>query len=174
VALRFAMTPGGPISSHDDVPLLFRYFWALAVLVTALNGGIWWYRGRSHRERDPSLVDGYRSLVTGFVGWGSIPWFVMGAGMVFGGVRSPFSYFDLRSPSLSVSAFLLSVVALWVAGTYWIFARDGAEKLVKHPGLFQPQMSAKGIKLVWLAGLAGGIIAVVMMLSGRVPPAPPF
>lgn len=155
------------------MPFLFKYFWALAVLVNIVNGAIWWYRGKSHRERDPSLVDGYRSLITGFVGWGSIPWFVMGAGMIFGGVRSPFAYLDVRSPNLFVRAFFLTVFVLWGLSIYWLFARGGAEKLVRHPGLLQPNMTNPTvIKLCFLGALAGGVAFVLLSLSGwlKIPP----
>jgi hypothetical protein len=49
-----------------------------------------------------------------------------------------------------------------VLGTFWIFLKKGAEKLVEYPGLFNCEVkSPKTIKAVWLLSLAGGITALV-------------
>ena len=77
------------------VLLLFKHFWVAFILMTFLNGAIWWWRGSKHRERDPSLIEGYRSLVRGFVTWGNIPWLIMGAGILFGGERVVFSHLSI-------------------------------------------------------------------------------
>lgn len=168
------MMLGGPISSADDMPLPFKHFWLLAVLVNVVNGAIWWYRGKSHRERDPSLAGGYRSLIAGFVGWGSIPWFVMGAGIIFGGVRSVFSYFDLRSPSPFVWAFFASLGMLWAGSTYWLVFGGGAEKLVSHPGFLRGTPTARFVKLCWLASIIPAIVALIAIAFGFVQLPPGF
>ena len=146
------------------MPLVFKHFWVAFILATVANGAIWWSRSKEFRERDPALTEGYRSLIRGLVTWGNLPWLIMGAGILFGGVPSIFHYFNPRSPNPFVVAWFGSIFVLWVAGTYWLFARGGAEQLVRHPGLIQPQItSASAVKALWLLCLAGGIAAVAAM-----------
>jgi hypothetical protein len=44
-------------------PFLFKHAWVLFILVTFVDGALWWHRGSEHRRRDPSLAADYRSLV---------------------------------------------------------------------------------------------------------------
>ena len=153
------------------MPLLFKHFWIAFVLGTFLNGAIWWLRGKPYRERDPSLTEGYRSLVRGFVLWGNLPWLIMGAGILSGSVPSIFHFFDPKSANPFVQAWFGSRFFLWLAGTWWLFARNGAEQLLRHPGLVQPEtISPTLLKLFWLVGVAGGVAAVVAMYVGGFAP----
>lgn len=154
------------------VLLLFKHFWAAFILMTFLNGAIMWRQASVYRERDPSLVEGYRSLIRGFVTWNNIPWAVMGAGILLGGVPSTFHYFDPMYPSPFVAAFFASTFVLWAAGSYWLFARGGAEQIVRHPGLVQPWLNSPArIKILWLLCLAGGVVGASAMFLVR--PQPP-
>jgi hypothetical protein len=156
------------------VLFLFKNFWAAFILMTFVNGAIWWRRSREYRERDPSLTEGYRSLIRGYVTWGNIPWVVMGSGILFGGVPSMFHYFNPRYPNPFVAAFFGSIFVLWAAGTYWLFARGGAEQLINHPGLAQPSINSPLIiKVLWLLCLAGGVAGVTAMFIVQ-PQPPPF
>ena len=144
--------------------LIFRHFWVAFIVVTLINGGIWWWRSKPYRERDPSLTESYRSLILGFITWGNIPWVIMAAGILIGDVPSIFHYFNPRSSSPFVLAWFGSLFFLWLIGSYWLFARGGAEKIVRHPGLLQDNViTASGIKRTWVLGLAGGIAAVIAM-----------
>ena len=156
-----------------ELSLLYKHFWAVAIILTFVNGAIWWLHGIPHRKRDPSLTGGYLSLIRGFVLWGNIPWLIMGAGILFGGVPSTVHYFDPRYPNPFVAAFFGSVFFIWIMFTYWIFARGGAEQLIRHPGGIFPKMSSPlRVKALWVLCLAGGIFAFVMMYLGKV--IPPF
>jgi hypothetical protein len=153
---------------------LFKHFWVAFILVTILNGAIMWRRTSEYRERDPSLTESYRSLIRGFVTWSNIPWAVMGAGILFGSVPSMFHYFDPTYPSPFVAAFFGSIFVLWAAGSYWLFARGGAEQIVRHPGLVQPSFTSPAlIKMLWLLCLAGGVAGVSLMFLVQ-PQPPPF
>jgi hypothetical protein len=146
------------------VSLIFEYFWVAFILTTAANAAIWWSRGKPYRERDASLTEGYRSLVRGFLFWGNVPWFVMGLGILVGSVPTIFHYFNPKSLNPFVLGWFGSIFVLWVLGTHWLFFRGGAEQLIRHPGLIQPQpKSPSAIKNLWLLGLAGGIFAIFMM-----------
>ena len=99
--------------------------------------------------------------------WGNLPWLVMGAGIVFGGVPSIFHYFDPSSANPFVLGWFASVFLIWLAGSYWLFARAGAETLIRHPGLLQPQLDNPAlIKGIWVLAMVGGVVGIGMMTSG--------
>lgn len=153
------------------MPLVFKHFWVAFILSTVVNAAVWWVRGRPYREADPSLVEGYRSLVRGFLLWGNVPWIVMGLGILVGSVPSVIHYFNPRSLSPFVLAWFGSIFLVWVLGTHWLFARGGAERLLRHPGLIQPQpTNAAAIKTVWLLGLGGGVLGCAVMLAMDIRP----
>ena len=148
------------------MPLNLRHFWAALILVTAANATIWWFRGREHRRRDPSLTEGYRSLVGGLLLWGNLPWLVMGSGVLIGAVPTTLDYLNPRSGNPFVLAWCGSVLLLWVVGTYWLLNRGGAEQLFAHPGLFRRHpKSPAAIKVSWGLFLAAAIGAILMMLT---------
>lgn len=150
--------------------LLSKHIWVLFVVVTLLNAAIWWRRGSEYRQRDPSLTEDYRTLIWGLVTLGNGPWLFMGAGILFGGVPSVFHYLNPRYPNLFVPAFLASVVLLWLAGTYWLFARGGAEQLVRCPGLLEAWLNSPGlIKVYWIVCLAGSIAGLILAFFTELP-----
>jgi hypothetical protein len=145
----------------DSTPGI-AHVWILFLVVNAANGAIWWVRGRPYRERDPSLTEGYRSLIRGWILLGSVPWLIFGAGLELGGL-TPWSYFHPESSNPYVTAWFGSIVLLWLAGVYWVFARGGAEQLSRHPGLLRNVRSPAGVKLLCGASVGGGLIALVAM-----------
>jgi len=142
-----------------------KWFWVVFIAATYLNAGIFRLRAQSRIKMHPELAKGYDTLIRGFVTWAIIPWLVMGAGCVFGGVSSIDDFFRPRDGNPFVLAFLASIFFIWIAGTFWLFFRGGAEMIVKHPGLFSPPdfKSPFMVKAFWLICLAGGIFAVIMM-----------
>ncbi len=139
-----------------ELPAVARHMWLAFLAVNAANAAIGWVRGRPHRERDPSLREGYRTLALGLLAWGSLPWLVLGLGLELGGV-APERYFDPRSADPWVRAWFTTVVGLWVLSGYWIFLRGGAEQLVRHPGFVRNVNSPAQIKLSW-AFIVGGCL----------------
>lgn len=147
---------------------LFRHMWVLFMGATCVTALLWWNRGRTEAAGNPELAAGYRSLVRGFLIYGNLPWLVMGIGIVAGGVPSAVHYFDLRNGPF-VILFYVTIVALWVASTYWVFVRGGAEALIRHPGLFNIDIQAPwAIKMTFLLSLAAGVTALAAMLSGAI------
>ena len=147
---------------------LFRHAWILFIGATCVNALLWWNRGRAEAARNPELAPGYRALVGGFLIYGNLPWLVMGLGIVAGGVPSVAHYFDPRNGPF-VILFYVTIVALWVASTHWVFVRSGAEALVRHPGLLKIDVEAPwAIKMFLLLSLAGGVAGLAAMLSGAI------
>jgi hypothetical protein len=153
--------------------VMFRHAWVGFIAVTCLNGAVWWWRGQVHIRANPALRSGYQRLIRGWLIYGNLPWLVMGAGILFGGVPSVFHFFNPRNGPV-VLAWYVTVVSLWAATGHWLFLRQGAETLVAHPGLLNFPSNRPGmVKLVFLLGLAGGIAGLLMMLVMDIPvPAP--
>lgn len=150
--------------------IMTRYFWAVAILVTGVNVAILKARSTRHIQANPELADGYATLIRGYLIWMNIPWIVMGIGCTVGGVPTVMHYFRPQDGDPYVLAWFASVFLLWIAGTYWLLFRGGAEMLVKHPGAFRTNISSPTVvKLLWFACLAGGVFGVIMMWTQDIP-----
>ena len=75
-----------------------------------------------------------------------------------------------------VLLFHVAIVILWGLSIWWIYFRDGAAFIEKHPGLVQKSsfsgnhnVTAKQIKLFYPLMLLGGIIAMIMMWQMDMP-----
>ena len=119
---------------------------------------------------------GYDKLVKGILFYGNIPWIIMGFGIISGLTTTIFDYFDPKSMNAIVLVFHLSIIVLWGLSTRWIYFKQGAEFLEKHPGLIQMKgfgnrsdVTVKQIKLFYPLMLAGGIFAMVMMWVTDIP-----
>ena len=117
----------------DMFAALGKWFWLVCILVTFLNGAIFWIRAKKRIQQSPKLANGYRTIIKGFVTWGILPWVVMGVGFTIGGVPSVWHYFNPRDGNGYIPALFASVVLVWISGSYWIFFRGGAKALVDHP-----------------------------------------
>ncbi len=150
--------------------IVSKYFWLVCLLVTLVNVFIWKRQSGKFIAADPSLAEGYARLFRGAMIWMSIPWVVMGVGCTLGGVPSVWHYFRPQDGDPFVLAWFASLFVVWGALVFWIFIQNGAEALVRYPGLFNvPNMSVVHVKLFTLVSLAGGIAGVVMMCVMNVP-----
>ena len=154
-----------------------HYFWLIAIITTGINWLIFRKRAQKYIKENPQLEEGYAALFRGYIVWMNIPWVVMGLGCTVGGVPTVWHYFRPRDGNPLVLAWFGSVFFLWVLGTFWLFFRDGAEKLAQHPGalVFRFGLKSKDItnpvmiKSFWLLTLAGGIVGVVVMWIVDIP-----
>jgi hypothetical protein len=150
--------------------MIEKYFWLICLVFLAVNAGIWRWRSRRHIARDPSLAEGYRRLIKGMVKYGSIPFVIMGLGALSGGAPSIRDYFRPQDMNPYVLAFFGSAVLLWILGSWWLFARGGAETMVRHPGLIEPHInSPRLLKALWVLGMLGGIFAMISMFRADIP-----
>ena len=141
-----------------------KYFWAIAIVVTCLNAATFKKQSIVHIKKNPDLAEGYARLLKGYLVWMNIPWVVMGIGCTIGGVPSVRDFFSPKDGNPFVLAWFGSVFLLWVLGTFWLFMKNGAKELAKHPGVLGCDISSLGaIKLLWCACLFGGIMGVIFM-----------
>lgn len=150
--------------------LLSKYFWIMFIVVTFANAIIIKIRAKKNIERDPSLKLGYDTIFKGMITWGNIPWIVMGTGILTGNVPTIWHFFRPQDGNPFVIIFFISIFTIWLLGTYWLFVKNGAEMLVKHPGIFRSDFSSHNmVKFFWLLSLAGGIAGVIMMFTMNMP-----
>jgi hypothetical protein len=162
----------------DIFSLIYKNFWFICIVTTFINAAIYKRKAAKYIEKDSSLEEGYNRIARGLVIWGNIPWAVMGIGCVCGKIGNVFEFFRPRDNNPYVLAFFASVIFVWIVGTYWMFIKNGAEILAKHPGLLEKnipfskskEVSNPGeIKILWLIGLAGGIAGMIWLFVMNVP-----
>lgn len=162
-----------PITQPMKLPALFAHIWLLFVAVTVLNAVILRFRSQRYLRERPELADGYRQLFKGVLLWGNLPWVVMGVGIELGGVPNVFSYFRLRDGNPFVLVWIGCVVAIWVLGFYWLFARRGAEFLIEHPGLLRGEPKSPAmIRAGYCLMVAGGVLGLAFMIFAPIPEFP--
>ncbi len=161
--------------------LLSKYFWCVAIIITAINWLMFRRRAQKHIIVNQQLEKGYTTLIRGYLLWMNVPWIVMGLGCTVGGVPSVWHYFRPKDGNPYVLAWFGSVFFLWAAGTFWLFFKNGAETLARYPGVIEFRYGLKRkdianpvmIKALRLLCLAGGIIGVTAMWAMDIP-LPPF
>lgn len=153
----------------------FNHFWIVFIVVTVANGLIWKSKSKKYTSENPDLKDGYKSLIKGWLIYCNIPWIIMGIGMLTGMTKTIDEFFNPRQFNPIVTIFFLSILFLWIVGSYWIYVKGGAEKLVNHPGMItqtekgNEKFEIMKVKLLWALGILGGIIGVTMMWNMNIP-----
>jgi hypothetical protein len=120
-------------------------------------------------EENPALEAGYRRLIRWWLIWANLPWLVMGAGIVFGGVPSILHYLSPVDGPF-VLAFYGTIGLQQISAFYWIFFRGGAEDLIDHPGLLNVRVKkASWVKAFFVLNLIS-MVAVIMIFRSIVVP----
>ncbi|MEZ5954560.1 MAG: hypothetical protein R3C13_09685 [Hyphomonas sp.] len=149
--------------------LLFKYFWALLIIGQAGNGAIWWDSTAPQRKKNPELVkDHIRIIWIWYVCAGSIPWLLLGLGVLSGELTIVHDVFFLIPITPFKLAFYVSIEALTLAYIYYVFFRSGAEELSRTPGMLR-MMPLQGSPAFWKALallLLPFHVAFYLMLSG--------
>jgi hypothetical protein len=151
----------------DIFTLITTHFWLVALIVTGVNAAVLHRRFHALSAGRPELAAGYRQFLIGFVAVSALLWLMMGIGIVLGGVPGVFAFSDPGAGNPFVIAWHLTLIALWIAGFVWLFFLGGGQFVVDHPGLgnVNPTKPIQ-VQLWYLACVAGGVVAEVMMWSG--------
>ncbi len=144
--------------------LFLRYVWLFMLLGVGLSTIYLWFRARNRIGKNPDLREGYNQLFKGFFISMSLPWLVMGMGIVLGGVPSFEEFSQPREGNLFVLAFWLIVLLLLVLGLWWVYFRGGAEFLAKHPGALGVQITSPILVKVYMGAMfAVGVVVLVVL-----------
>jgi hypothetical protein len=64
----------------EQFGFLSKYFWFIAIRVTAVNLLLFRKRAQNYIKDNPQLEEGYASLFRGYLFGMNIPWVIMGLG----------------------------------------------------------------------------------------------
>ena len=144
--------------------LFLRYLWLTMLLGVGLSTVNLWFRARNRIAENPELQEGYNQLFKGFFLSMSLPWLVMGIGIVLGGVPSYMEFFQPRNGNSFVLAFWLVILLLAAVGFWWVYFQEGAEFLAKHPGALGARITSPLlVKILMGVVLVGGIVVFVLL-----------
>lgn len=107
-----------------------RYFWALALLITAYQYAAGMRLLRSYDATDPRASPAAIALRRQFAVLGSVPWAIMGWGILAGGVPNVWYFFRPQDGNPYVLAWIGSIFVLAFGFAFWVFMLDGAQKVV--------------------------------------------
>lgn len=152
---------------ENTASLLFRHFWVVAIGINVFNSWIVWRRVQKHIRENPDLAPGYRKIVNGYAFWSSIPWLIMGIGILEGGIPHLFYFFRPADGNPYVLAYWAAMFLIYgVAAGYWLFRRDGIEMLIRHPGLSyrRPLLNTRrGITIRWSILVASLVVMFALL-----------
>jgi len=156
--------------------IIFKQTWIMFIAVTIANAFILKSRAKEYIAKNPDLKKGYENLFKGIIFFGNIPWTIIAIGNLSGMTNSIFDFFNPRSMNPVVLTFHASIIALWILSVYWIYFRNGAAFLERHPGLIRRRgfngnsdVTAKQIKIFFPLMLLGGIAGMIMMWNMKIP-----
>ena len=142
--------------------LFLQYIWLIMLLCVGLSSIRLWFEARNFIAKNPDLQVGYNQLYKGFIISMSLPWLVMGLGVVFGGVPSSVEFFQPRDGNPFVLGFWLTLILLLVLGFWWVYFRKGAEFLAKHPGALGARITSPTLVKVLMGMMfVGGVVVLV-------------
>lgn len=139
--------------------IIGRYFWLLGLATPAYNYIVGVRSLSSKDPNDPRASAEAMDLRRWIAILSALPWVVMGWAIIIGGVPNIWYFFRPQDRNRYVLAWFASIFVLALYVAYWVFLRDGAQKVV----LLQP------FEIKWyrrtLRGTTGGIVTLT---SGRV------
>jgi len=152
------------------MPIIDKTFWLIAIGVTCANAYLLRLRAAAETARNPELKEGYDQLFKGYLVCLNLPWLVMGLGILWGGARGVFDYFDPRAGNPYVLAFHVTVFVLWGLMIFWVYLGGGAEFLVRYPGVMNADIkSSLLLKFLLALMLVGGMAGEIAMWSRALP-----
>ncbi|WP_299683013.1 hypothetical protein [uncultured Dokdonia sp.] len=85
----------------------------------------------------PTLKKGYEDYHKGLIFHVNIPWIIMGIGSLIGLTDSPFEYAYPQLMNPIVLVYHASILILLLLFIRWIYFKNGAKFIEKHPGIIQ-------------------------------------
>ncbi|WP_190811679.1 hypothetical protein [Flagellimonas sp. S3867] len=162
----------------DILPMeyVFKHAWILFLFVTVINAFLGKKSTKKLSDQNPELKEGYNNYFKGYITLGSMPWILMGLGVLTGQAESIFDFFNPRSEKWIIQLFFGYLIIIWMLGIWWIYFKKGAEFIEEHPGLVQRRtlsgksnVTARQVKIFFPLMLFGGIMAIVLMWNMNLP-----
>lgn len=120
---------------------MFEYAWIMMLIIMPINAVYYRYNGRKYIAEDASLEKGYNKIAFSLGVLGEIPFIFLSYDFYTNGFN--FSVFSIHTilESNALIAMHLSAVILCSLLCYWMFFKNGAEYMVRHPGLYREGLS---------------------------------
>jgi hypothetical protein len=135
-----------------------RYFWLIGIIFSLWDHYQWTTRRKDVVARKPELADSYGLVMWSNTVFYSLPWLVMGLGIMLGRVNGVFDYLHPCSGNLFVVAFHLTIVLLVATVTIWVLLLGGGAYLARYmersPLIVKLQCVGATLFVVFLIGLA--------------------
>ena len=112
-----------------------QYFWLLMLLFVLGLAAFWRLAAQPRIAADPALRQPLNRLYGGFAFWLSLPFLLMGAGILAGAVDHVLQYLRFDAGNAFVVAFQIFGIALDALFLYWVFLRGGDCLLALHTEL---------------------------------------
>lgn len=112
--------------------VVFRYSWIILIAFVVASAIFWRIEAKDRIAADPTLRQPLNRLYVGFVFWLSLPFLVMGLGIVTGNVDSVFYYLQLDTDNLYVISFVVILFVEDALFIFWVFFRHGDQRLALH------------------------------------------
>jgi uncharacterized membrane protein len=149
---------------------ILKYIWIIFIISSIANASYFKKLSKEYVSENPELEKTYDGYIKNFLIFGNIPWVIMGLGMLTGMTDSILEYFNPREMNPIVLMLHASIIMIYILAIRWIYFKNGAEFIEKHPGLMRKStfsgkrnVTAKEVKLFFPLPLLGGIIAMVAM-----------
>lgn len=113
-----------------------RYFWVIGIINSFLNFAVYWFRFRKFDDNDPEVREVKKAITIFTLVLQNIPWIVMGISIMSGSVTSIFQYFRPQDGNIHVTLWFASTLLIFCICGFWVFFKNGAEKMAAHPGLY--------------------------------------
>jgi hypothetical protein len=117
---------------------LAKYIWILGVAFSVWDHYAWSSKEKEVLGRAPELEASYARVMWGHTLFYSLPWFVMGVGIISGGAPDVFAYTRPCSGNLFVATFHLTILLMVLGVGIWIWFLDGAGYLVRYTNGVSP------------------------------------
>lgn len=110
----------------------FKYFWFLCAIVGLLNILFIKLRVKDNNFDSEDDINSARRLLKGLSIYLTVPYFLLGIFEILGGYDNCFFVFSNNYNNIFLLLSWMTLVATWIFSVYWIFAKDGARKLIKY------------------------------------------
>jgi cbb3-type cytochrome oxidase subunit 3 len=150
----------------DQVDPLREYDWLLMLALVVVATAVLWFRDRTRAKGDRNRQRVLTRRALTFLFWASLPWTVMAVGILSGAMRTSEEFFNPGSGPFSYF-WIASMIAVWIACLYWVFAKGGAEEIIASEYLTLagwPVRRPAHVKLFFIVAVAGGIVGLATLI----------
>jgi len=128
------------MGQFEDSSYFFQILWTHTGIIFALFvvaiAVIWWRRGQIIRDEFPDRETGYKKILKWFIVFTAGPFLFMEFAVLTGIWVNLLTFMDVKNYGYVEWAFFGVIFAEGLLLNYWVFFRNGASYLAKHPGYF--------------------------------------